>query len=83
MYGTSEAALNHALEVAFAPGGQKDETALYPFKFEEQGPGLVAVVDTLMTKLDKFPGSLVLQKWVHDLWCTTVYHYNSVNLPVS
>ena len=52
-YGTSEAALNHALEVAFAPDGQKDETVPYPFKFEEQGPGLVAVVDTLMpTELD-------------------------------
>ena len=82
-YGTSEAALNHALEVAFAPGGRKDATAPYPFKFEEQGPGLVAVVDALRMELDKFPGSAVLQKWVHDLWRTTVYHYESVNLPVS
>ncbi|KIM56279.1 hypothetical protein SCLCIDRAFT_29720 [Scleroderma citrinum Foug A] len=81
-YGTSEAALNHALEVAFAPGGRKDATAPYPFKFEEQGPGLVAVVDALRMELDKFPGSAVLQKWVHDLWRTTVYHYESVNLPI-
>ena len=82
-YGTSEAALNHALEVAFAPGGRKDEIAPYPFKFEEQGPGLIALVDALIMELDKLPGSAVLQKWVHDLWRTTVYHYKSVNLPVS
>jgi len=40
-YSTSEAVIGHALEVAFAPGGQKDETTPYPFKFEKWRPGLL------------------------------------------
>ena len=77
-YGTSEAVLNHAQARSWnAQGGRKDETAPYPFKFEEQGPGLVAV--TVDSELDKIPGSAVLQEWVRDLWCATVYHCESVN----
>ena len=41
IYDTSEAALNHALEVTFALGGWNDEMAPYPFKLEEQGSGLI------------------------------------------
>jgi len=56
-YSTSEAVLSHALKVAFVPGGQKDETTPYPFKFKKRGLGLVAVVDAPVIELDKFPGS--------------------------
>jgi len=83
MYGSTESALNHALEVTFAPGGQKGEMAPCPFEFEEQGPGLVAMVDALTMELHKAPMSAVLQKWAEDLWRAAVYHYKSANLPVS
>ncbi|KAG2148761.1 hypothetical protein DEU56DRAFT_753012, partial [Suillus clintonianus] len=61
LYGSTEAALNNVLEVTFAPRGRKDESALCPFEFEEHGP---------------CPNSALLQKWLRDLWRTTVYHYN-------
>lgn len=34
-YGSSESASNRTLEVAFAPGGRKDESAPCPFEFVE------------------------------------------------
>ncbi|KAG2122110.1 hypothetical protein DEU56DRAFT_832815 [Suillus clintonianus] len=76
LYGSTEAALNNVLEVTFAPRGRKDESALCPFEFEERGPGLVAVVDVLTAALNQCPNSALLQKWLRDLWRTTVYHYN-------
>ncbi|KAG2080281.1 uncharacterized protein F5147DRAFT_661346 [Suillus discolor] len=69
-----EAALNNVLEVTFAPRGRKDESAPCPFEFQERGPGLVAVVDVLTAALNEFPDSVLLRKWVHDLWRTTIYH---------
>jgi hypothetical protein len=45
LYGTSEAAINHELEVTFAPKGQRGDAAPCPFGFEECGPGLVAVIN--------------------------------------
>jgi len=47
LYGTSEAAINHELEVIFAPKGQRDDSAPCPFELEECGLGLVAVVKVL------------------------------------
>ncbi|KAG0709396.1 hypothetical protein DFH29DRAFT_1075086 [Suillus ampliporus] len=75
LYGSTEAALNNVLEVTFAPRGRKDESAPCPFEFQERGPGLVAVVDVLTAALNEFPNSALLRKWVHDLWRTTIYHY--------
>lgn len=75
LYGSTEAALNNALEVTFAPRGRKDESAPCPFEFQERGPGLVAIVDVLTTALNEFPNSALLQKWVGDLWRTAEYHY--------
>ncbi|KIK33072.1 hypothetical protein CY34DRAFT_813851, partial [Suillus luteus UH-Slu-Lm8-n1] len=73
LYGSTEAALNNALEVTFAPRGRKDESAPCPFEFQERGPGLVAIVDVLTTALNEFPNSALLQKWVGDLWRTAEY----------
>lgn len=43
LYGSTEAALNNALEVAFAEGAAKSlQCAPCPFEFQERGPGLVA-----------------------------------------
>lgn len=43
LYGSTEAALNNALEVAFAEGAAKSlQCASCPFEFQERGPGLVA-----------------------------------------
>lgn len=82
LYGTSEAALNHALEVTFAPQGRKDESAPCPFELVEQGPGLVAVVDALTQAVRENPMSAVLEKWVNDLWWVAVYHYESAGQQV-
>jgi len=66
LYGSTEAALNNALEVTFAPRGRKDESAPCSFEFQERGPGLVAVVNVLAAALDQFPNSALLQKWVSN-----------------
>ncbi|KAG2112346.1 uncharacterized protein F5147DRAFT_744584 [Suillus discolor] len=58
LYGTSEAAINHELEVTFAKKGRRDDSAPCPFEFEECGPGLTAVVDVLRAVLHKDPNSL-------------------------
>ncbi|KIO12119.1 hypothetical protein M404DRAFT_125129 [Pisolithus tinctorius Marx 270] len=83
LYGTTEAALNHTLEVVFAPNGRKDDSAPCPFKFHEQGPGLIAVVDVIAMELHVSPNSAVLQKWIRDLWRAAKYHYMLANQPVS
>ncbi|KAL4062607.1 hypothetical protein J3A83DRAFT_4077113, partial [Scleroderma citrinum] len=66
-YGSSESALNHTLEVAFAPGGCKDELAPCPFEFVEQGPDLIAVMDALTQGINQDPSSAILTKWINDL----------------
>ncbi|KAI6143942.1 hypothetical protein BKA82DRAFT_4017174 [Pisolithus tinctorius] len=81
LYGTTEAALNHTLEVVFAPNGRKDDSAPCPFKFHEQGPGLIAVVDVIAMELHVSPNSAVLQKWIRDLWRAAKYHYMLANQP--
>lgn len=58
-----EGALNHSLQVIFCPGGR----SAGPVQFKEQGRGLVAVVDVLRTYIEKFPASVVIQKWIFDL----------------
>ena len=45
LYGTSEAAINHELEVTFAPKGRKDESVPYPFQFEVRGPGCQSCIE--------------------------------------
>ncbi|KAG2147585.1 hypothetical protein DEU56DRAFT_697114, partial [Suillus clintonianus] len=69
LYGTSEAALNHELEVTFAPKGRRDNSAPCPFEFAERGPGLIAVVKVLRAALQVCPDSAILpvQKWMKDL----------------
>jgi len=66
---TSEAAINHELEVTFAPKGR---VGTLP-KFEERGPGLVAVVKVLSNALHEYPESVLL-----DRWRTVEYHYKSM-----
>ncbi|KAL4072410.1 hypothetical protein V8B97DRAFT_1844898, partial [Scleroderma yunnanense] len=74
LYGSSEAALNHALkDETFAPQGHKDESTPCPFELTEQGPGLVGVVDALTQAVKENPMSAVLKKWVNDLWWVAVY----------
>jgi len=82
LYGSPEAALNHVLEVTFAPQGRKDKSAPCPFELVEQGPGLVAVVDALTQAVKEDPMSAVLEKWVNDLWRVAVYHYESAGQQV-
>jgi hypothetical protein len=62
-FGGENCAVNHALEVAFCPGGQRDG----PIILKEKGPGLVGVVDLLDTWTQAYPQSTVLQKWIRDL----------------
>ncbi|KAI9567107.1 hypothetical protein HD554DRAFT_1025776 [Boletus coccyginus] len=82
LYGTTEAALNNALEVTFASNGRRGDDAPCRFEFLERGPGLVAVVDALEHELHKTPGSAVLQKWVGDLLQVTEYHYKATRVPM-
>jgi hypothetical protein len=49
-----------------------------PFKFIEQGPGLVAVVDVLEKSFTDFPGSGILGKWVDDLTNTAMSQYKEM-----
>lgn len=58
-----EGAFNHALEIAFCPGGRQKG----PIVFKERGPGLIAIVGKLEAIIERFPESAVLQKWVFDL----------------
>jgi hypothetical protein len=62
-FGGIDAAVNHALEIAFCPQGRKRGSIV----LKERGPGLVAVVDVLAMHIKNFPNSAVLQKWVFDL----------------
>ncbi|OJA09530.1 hypothetical protein AZE42_06998 [Rhizopogon vesiculosus] len=81
-YGSAEAAVNNALEVTFAPKGRKNESAPCPFEFQGRGPGLVAVVDVLVSVLQENPQSALLHKWTDNLWRAAVYHYKSANMIV-
>jgi hypothetical protein len=58
-----EGALNHALEITFAPQGRHNG----PIVLKEQGPGLSAVVPILKEYLRRYPASAILLKWVDDL----------------
>ena len=83
LYGTSEAAINHELEVSFGPKGRRDDSAPCPFELEECGPGLIAVVKVLRDALHEQPGSAILKKWVKDLSKAAEYHYKAANRQVS
>lgn len=80
-YESREAAVNHALEIAFSPLGRRDGPC--PFDLLDQGPGLVAVVDVLRDFLVETPGSAVLRKWVEDFTKAAVFQFESVQIPVS
>jgi hypothetical protein len=52
-------AVNRELEVRF--GNQADG-----LKLVEQGPEIEAVVDVFETWIEKYPGDIILEKWVDD-----------------
>ena len=81
LYGSEEAVLNQALEVAFAPQGRKPGEC--PFILLEKGGGLVAVVDVLRKYIAKYPDSAILQKWVEDLTKAAIFQFTSISKPVS
>jgi len=83
LYGTSEAAINHELEVTFAPKGRRDKSAPCPFELDECGPGLIAVVEVLRAALNEQPDSAILKKWVKDLSKAAEYHYKAASRQVS
>ena len=84
LYGTTEAALNNALEVTFAPNGRKGNNALCWFEFTEHSPSLTVMVDALKTELGKVPGSAMLGKWVEDLLqVADSYHYQIAGIQLS
>jgi hypothetical protein len=57
-----EGALNRDLEITFCPKGRCELIVL-----KEAGPGLEAVAEVLDEWTEKFPKSMVLQKWIIDL----------------
>jgi hypothetical protein len=83
LYGTTEAALNNALEITFAPNGRKGNDAPCRFQFAEHSPGLVAVADAIETELGVTPSSAILRKWVEDLLQVAEYHYRASGIQVS
>lgn len=62
-FGGEDCAVNHALEITFCPGGRRNG----PILLQEQGPGLVAIVNVLHKYIHAYPSSAVLQKWIFDL----------------
>jgi hypothetical protein len=81
LYGSNEAAVNNALEITFAKSGRNPGPC--PFRLEEQGPGLVAVVGVLETYLIEFPQSAILHKWVADLTSVAKFYYSEAGKAVS
>ena len=57
-----EGVLNRDLEITFCPKGRCE-----PIVLKEVGPGLEVVTEVLDEWTEKFPKSMVLQKWVIDL----------------
>ncbi|KAG0707976.1 hypothetical protein DFH29DRAFT_773716, partial [Suillus ampliporus] len=53
-------AVNRELEVRF--GSRVDG-----LKLTERGPEIEAVIDVLETWIEKCPGDIILEKWVHDI----------------
>ena len=58
----AEGVLNQDLENTFCPKGRCE-----PIVLKEAGPSLEAVAEVLDEWTEKFPKSMVLQKWVIDL----------------
>jgi hypothetical protein len=52
-------AVNRELEVRF--GNRADR-----LKFVERGPEIEAIVDVFETWIEKYPGDIILEKWVDD-----------------
>ncbi|OJA07519.1 hypothetical protein AZE42_10753 [Rhizopogon vesiculosus] len=79
LYGTSEAAIDHELEVIFAQKGRRDNSAPCPFELEKCRTGLIAVVKVLRAALHEQPDSAILKKWVKDLSKVAEYHYEAAS----
>jgi hypothetical protein len=71
-----EGAVNRQLEIMLG------SRAFGPIQLKERGPGVVALADILEQYLEKFPGSVVLEKWLTDMIGSAVSAYESAELQV-
>ena len=71
-----EGAVNRQLEIML---GSRDKGGI---QLKGQGPGITALAGVLRKYLEKYPGSVILQKWLSDLIESAIRAFTSAGLQV-